>query len=404
MVAFFPPVSASRFISGLASSIPNAVSVPPVDLYPVIADGDLGDTLFMMTPRDFSKAEQPSGYNRYQLVVNGRGVPVWWRESPGLSFDFRVTDRGNFSLNTQLEQGVTMTSVILRPDGAEVVEQWTPSLPPEWNSVRTDAHELWVFEDGSTLQSIRGNRLEDLSGIGGLVEGRVSATGVQERDANGVVTAEWTAFDSIDLTLLPVDVLAQLNDEEPFWAAHINSVEPVDGGWILSLRSPGEVVRVDRSSGDVVWRLGGPRSDFTFVDDPRGGFFGQHSARWLGDDQLALFDNRINFDSVPVGHARMVVYQLDFDAMTASLILSHEAAGAGGADFAGLVTRLPNGDFIVGWGSTQRLGDGSKAPIATRLGPDGEALGTLTLPDDSYSYRVWPAWGDSTTGVYRNTP
>ncbi len=381
-----------------------AVSVPPVDLAPVMAEGDLGDGFYLLTTRDFTKTELRSGYSRYQLVVDGRGVPVWWRPSPGLTFDFRVTPHGDFSMNGQLGEGLSMESLVVRPEGAQLVERWSPPVPEVWTLATGDPHELWVFEDGSTLQSIRGERVEDLRSIGGALAHVVSATGLQARSPSGEITAEWTAFEHIAPELLPGEVVDQLDEERPFPAAHINSVDPLEDGWLLSLRSPGEVVRVDGQSGEVLWRLGGARSDFTFVDDPLDGFYGQHSARWLGSDQVALFDNRTNFDHHVGGDVRAVVYQLDFEAWTARLVFSHAAVGAGDADFAGQVQRLPNGETLVSWGSTQTLGDGSKAPILTRLGADGAVLGTLSLPLGTYSYRVWPAWGDPTVGAYRPLP
>ena len=45
---------------------------------------------------------------------------------------------------------------------------------------------------------------------------------------------------------------------------HLNSVEvDTDGNLLISARNTWTVYKVDRSTGAVLWRLGGKRSDFT---------------------------------------------------------------------------------------------------------------------------------------------
>ena len=90
-----------------------------------------------------------------------------------------------------------------------------------------------------------------------------------------------------------------------------------DGHILIASRHFSEVTKIDRRTGQVIWRLGGPHSDFVFVDDPLDGFSCLHDIRALGNHHYTLFDNGNDHDP-PV--SRAVEYELDPNDMTATLI------------------------------------------------------------------------------------
>ena len=58
---------------------------------------------------------------------------------------------------------------------------------------------------------------------------------------------------------------------------HIDSICLADdGNFIVSARNTWTIYKLDRKSGEVMWRMGGKQSDFTI--DPDGGFAWQHNA------------------------------------------------------------------------------------------------------------------------------
>ena len=74
--------------------------------------------------------------------------------------------------------------------------------------------------------------------------------------------------------------------------AHLNSIEMMaDGNLLLSFRHLSQVMKVDRATGEVMWRLGGVRSDFIFPDDPYGGPCAQHTAVELANGDIQIWDN-----------------------------------------------------------------------------------------------------------------
>ena len=71
---------------------------------------------------------------------------------------------------------------------------------------------------------------------------------------------------------------------------HINSIDVYDEDHLLiSSRSTCTVYKVSRKTGQVVWRLGGKKSDFEMGPGTRTTF--QHDARRQGDGTITIFDN-----------------------------------------------------------------------------------------------------------------
>lgn len=53
---------------------------------------------------------------------------------------------------------------------------------------------------------------------------------------------------------------------------HGNSIEvDHDDNIIVSNRAMSEIIKIDRYSGDIIWRLGGPMNDFIFINDIHNG-------------------------------------------------------------------------------------------------------------------------------------
>jgi len=93
---------------------------------------------------------------------------------------------------------------------------------------------------------------------------------VQEIDLQtGAVRFEWhTITDiTIDESFVdpPTDPTASIYDY-----VHANSIEvDGDGTLLVSARNTSTVYKIDRTTGAIVWRLGGKRSDFTMGPAPR---------------------------------------------------------------------------------------------------------------------------------------
>jgi hypothetical protein len=161
-----------------------------------------------------------------------------------------------------------------------------------------------------------------------------------------------------------------------------------DGNWTLSARGLSQVLKVDRKTGEVLWRLGGKRNDFTFIDDPYGGLCGQHTATRVKNGNLLLFDNGQScWPEVPERGelTRVVEYEIDEDDKTARLVWSFAQEGAYSYS-QGFAQRLPGGNTFVGWGQGPPV-------TATEVDADGNVVfeftahGPMTQANSYRAYR-----------------
>ena len=108
------------------------------------------------------------------------------------------------------------------------------------------------------------------------------------------------------------------------------------------------VYLVDRQTKQVVWRLGGKRSDFSMGPGSR--FYFQHDARALADGSgLSLFDDASA--PCPEKLASGKVLDLDMDAMTATLRHRYlHTDGEMNTPSQGNCQLLADGGHVVGWG------------------------------------------------------
>jgi hypothetical protein len=98
-----------------------------------------------------------------------------------------------------------------------------------------------------------------------------------------------------------------------FDSVHANGIElDTDGHLLVSARNTSTIYKVDRATGNILWRLGGKKSDFKMGD--RATFGLQHDPRRHADGTLSVFDDGT------AGPSRGIVLNVDEVAMTASLV------------------------------------------------------------------------------------
>ena len=73
---------------------------------------------------------------------------------------------------------------------------------------------------------------------------------------------------------------------------------------MINRRSSNNIVKMDMSGNDAVWKLGGSSGDFDIVDEqgktwPKGTTYwaGAHNAEYFGNNEFFMFDNNFNVSS-----------------------------------------------------------------------------------------------------------
>jgi Arylsulfotransferase (ASST) len=144
------------------------------------------------------------------------------------------------------------------------------------NGFRGDLHEFLITPEDTALLTAYAEVPADLSSAGGREYGAAWEGIFQEVDIEtGEVLLEWHSLEHVG-----VDESYVLPSEDPAYVYdyfHINSIDvDHDGNLLASARNTWAVYKIDPESGEVLWRLGGKKSDFEMGDGTRTAF--QHDA------------------------------------------------------------------------------------------------------------------------------
>jgi len=245
-----------------------------------------------------------------------------------------------------------------------------------------------MLPNGHAIVAVGDSRQMDLSQIipGGRPDADVKDGGFLEMNANKEVVFEWYCLDHIPIT----ETLADLTDQSVDFT-HLNyvNIDPIDHNYLISLRSICGIYKISRTTGEIIWRLGGPANDFTFIGEHEENapyyFVGQHSVHRLTDGNILFFDNggAGGHVDVPVrSYSRAVEYHLDESTRTATLVWEYRRdpdiyAGSGGD-----VQRFDNGNTLLNWGSATR----NTAIVMTEATPAGEVAFELAFSDRDATY------------------
>lgn len=223
------------------------------------------------------------------------------------------------------------------------------------NGYRADEHEFLVFPNGhSFLFCYDTHPNLDLSDLGGLDTVDVIGCVIQELDADQNVIFEWRTWDHMEYTdAIGWAFVAVTQGQAVFDWIHANSMElDSDGNLLLSSRHLCEITKIDLSTGDIIWRMGGDKNEFTFINDIDATHFsGQHDFRRLENGNYTLFNNGNNVTPNISGAKE---YQLDQDNKVATLVWYYKHPMVGSVNVfgpaMGSVQRLSNGNTLINWG------------------------------------------------------
>ena len=381
-----PPKRASEKTPGTAASAASAVqptyartfrsrpdlSPPGVGL--VTPAHDTAPGYVFLAPK--KGLDQEGAVQNGPMIVDDRGQVVWFRPMRGAgvrAMDFKVQRYRGEAVITYYE-GVGTTYgrgeyVILDSSYREV------SRVRAGNSYAGDHHEFLITPEGTALITIYSPVRWDLSSVGGPRDGAVLDGIAQEVDiATGEVLFEWHSLDHVGIE----ESYRTLPEHAGgiFDYFHINSIDvDPDDNLLVSARTTFAVYKIDRQTGEVIWKLGGKGSSFEM--GPGTWMRYQHDARRQPDGTITIFDNGgVQKDDQSYG----LVLDPDEDEMIVTLLREYgHPEGRVGAVM-GNVQILPNGGAFIGWGSD---------PLFSEFGREGELLFSARFPPKVDSYRAF---------------
>lgn len=328
----------------------------------------------------------------FETAVDEHGVPAYVSRTAG-SMDFKRLPNGHYLVARGAAVG-TLRGV----DYVELDETFTEVASYRTVGLQnTDGHDMILLPDGSHY----------LMAYEPDGNGNTDAI-VQHISAAGEILFEWNSADHLDIgaeSVSPQPEPDQPGDPVPDWDyAHINSLQVMaDGDLLMSFRHTSSVLKVARTAhdgfeaGEVVWRLGGRDSDFTFADGTAGPC-AQHTASELPNGDIMVFDNGSGIGDPlcpnPAEPSGAPIYRVP-----TRVAVFHLEPGTGGAPgvattvrsvakngwhaiFAGSAEQLPDDHVLVGWAAAVDA-------IATEVDANDDTVWELTDPHPTRSQRYF---------------
>jgi hypothetical protein len=320
-----------------------------------------GDDALFITPRF-------GGSGEGLMIYDAAGELVWLHRVPGR------TALGLRPIEYEGEPALTWWEGVIDRglgDGDFVIADQSYQEVARLRSVRypADLHEFLVNADGTAYVFA----LEQVEIDGQLIDDYL----VQQLDiASGQRLWEWRASDHIPLS----ESTDPIPDGEPWDYVHFNSISlDGDGDLILSARHTDAVYNVSRETGEIVWRLGGPASDFELPEELV--FRRQHDAQWHTDGTISIFDNATD-DNADEAQPRGIVLRLDEADGTVELVRELAPPRTTNSSSQGNFELADEGTATVGWGSSN---------LFTGYGSDGSVVLDGAMPGGFSSYRAYRA-------------
>ena len=328
-------------------------------------------------------------------IIDHNGVPRFRRQQTAARH-FRAYPDGGYPYALAVTR--EPASYVVYDANLDVVQSGISTV----NLQNTDGHDFFITSNGDYVLIAYEPSVRDLSFITeqyGLTDSNGDPFGVAEDTEDSVIqvitpdSQEVFLWNSWDHMALEDCTQHRFPDDY----SHINSLQVVDGDIVASFRGCSKVLRIDGTSGEMIWRLG--RSNLSteewerrnigppplkIVGDPYGEFCGQHAARLLDNGHLILFDNGVQCVEDPrtgeterVGEqfSRVVEYAIDLEqgeAIFQRHVFLHGSMNR--LSYAmGQNDALDNGNWLITWGRGARAPNPGDPPApdvsATQVNP-----------------------------------
>ncbi|HEY1776652.1 MAG TPA: MFS transporter [Solirubrobacteraceae bacterium] len=231
----------------------------------------------------------------------------------------------------------------------------------------------------------------NLSKFGGAYNGAIDDSAVQEYNLKtGKLLYSWDALDHIR----PDDSYATVpTNGFPWDTYHVNSIALHGDTMLVSMRDTWAAYLVNLSSGprkgDIIWTLGGRHSSFTLGSSAQ--FQWQHDVKLQPGNVVTMFDDHCcqltggGTYVAATANSRSLTLKLNVAKHTANVAAPDYGEDLGiKSDYMGDTQPLPNGNVMVGWGSTNYMSEYSHDGATEVLGA------ILPYPDLTYRATVEP--------------
>ncbi len=324
------------------------------------------------------------GVGHFFYIVDNAGKVVKYQRRPGHVYDFKMQQNGLLSYADPFSDwgyagGSRCVHRVIDTSFA-AVDSFRAG-----NGYDADTHEFLMLPNGHVVLHAYDIQYMDLSKIitGGSTNAIVVGSIVQELDLQKNVVFQWRSWDHIPVTETYMNATAAAFDY-----IHVNAYDiDSDGNFLLAFRNTCDIVKVNRVTGEFMWRMGGKNNQFTFIGEIEANkpayFTFAHGFKRLANGNFIMFDNG-NLHTPIV--SRAVEYKIDQVNKTATQVWQYHHNPEVYAPTRGSVQRLSNGNTVIGWGSASFVGVGKT--MITELAPNDSILFEMESLDKMPSYRA----------------
>ena len=283
------------------------------------------------------------------------------------------------------------------------------------NGYVADSHDFQLLPNGHVLLDGYYLTQMDVSKYvaGGYPNALVAGCIIQELDQQRNVVFQWRSWDHFTVpTYFPPTAFTNPAAKNPVIdALHINTVVMDTDGNLLVSNFGMDVWKVNRQTGQIMWRLGGPANQFTFANEnplQAVGHFSGHTLSRLDNGDILIY---CNADQQATRTSKVYEYKLDETNKVATLVWSYTPPTNYYAWHYGSAQRLTNGNTFIGWGGADIIpGIGGVTnqwiPACSEVTSNGTVVFQMLFNDPRIaSYRAYrfvypPAAQANTSTVY----
>jgi Arylsulfotransferase (ASST) len=231
----------------------------------------------------------------YLIDIQGNVTHTWKMPYPPGLYAY-LTDKGTLFYNGRIPND-TFIGKSPFMGGAAMEVDWNGKVL--WEIKQPDHHhDGRLLRNGNVLLLCSAELPADIAkrvkgGLAGTEQdgGKVNGDYLVERTTTGKTVWEWRAWEHMEPAAYPI---TSPSDNRSEWT-HANGIaELPDGNILLSFRNISTVVRINRQSGAIDWKLGAPPLS------------GQHAPTPLPNGNILLFDNgpfRVDTGAQPFSRA-----------------------------------------------------------------------------------------------------
>jgi hypothetical protein len=367
----------SAFVACLIAIPGPAQNFPPLNI--TISDSAASSGYYFLSP--YTNAS-PYIYDHAHLILDRLGKVVYYRSfeeyaDPNPTIDFKLQPNGQISyFNIERKKFFMLDSTFTLVDSIGCTHGYA-----------TDQRDMQILPNNHYLLFGTEVRIMNLSayhwfGFGhnqpGATNAQVSGVVIQEFNEDKNLVWEWKSHDHY--LFGDGDSIWYSNPNKVDWT-HANAVErDWDGNILISLRHFNEITKIDHETGDIIWRFGGRRNQFNFLEDPVR-FSGQHDIRRVNATTVSLFDNG-QYSSPQ--RCRAVEYVLDEVNLIANLTWSYSHDPAMFSVACGSHQHVANGNHVADFGFTNGI-----FPWMAVVKSDKSRVLEISYPQGYISYRAF---------------